>query len=88
MDLTKIRDRIDEIDTELVKLLCDRMEITKEVAAYKKENNMPVLDRGRELAILDKVGKLAGEDMAQYVRNIYEDIFTQSKSLQRIILNK
>ena len=44
LDLGEIRNRIDHIDRKLVELIEERMEIVKEVALYKKENGMKILE--------------------------------------------
>ncbi|MBQ2720656.1 MAG: chorismate mutase, partial [Clostridia bacterium] len=43
MDLSEIRKKIDEIDSKLLPLFLERMNLSAEVAAYKKANNLPVL---------------------------------------------
>ena len=48
LDLGEIRNMIDHIDRKLVELIEERLEIVKEVALYKKENNMKIFDRKRE----------------------------------------
>ena len=56
MNLEQSRKTIDEIDSQLTKLFAERMSCAAEIAAYKKENNLPVLDAGRErqkLAAID-----------------------------------
>ena len=40
MDLNELRNKIDTIDTELVRLFSERMEIAGMVADYKKANNL------------------------------------------------
>ena len=45
MDLTQIRDEINRVDDQLVKLFVERMELASQVAAYKKEHNMPIYHR-------------------------------------------
>ena len=42
-DLLKYRNRIDEIDDEIVKLFLERIDISKDVADYKIKNGKPVL---------------------------------------------
>ena len=42
MDLTEIRQEIDGIDQELVRLFCARMNLSAQVADYKKANNLPI----------------------------------------------
>lgn len=53
-DLNECREEIDRIDTDLVRLFEERMNVVQEVAAYKKAHNMPVLDSSREQKVIDK----------------------------------
>ena len=53
-DLKESRRIIDEIDDQLIKLFEKRMETVSEVAAYKLENGMNVLDSKREEDILNR----------------------------------
>ena len=48
MDITELRQQIDTIDDQLVSLVGQRMEIAAQIAAYKRENNLPILVPGRE----------------------------------------
>lgn len=82
MDLTEIRNKIDETDDELVKLFLQRMELAKSVADYKKENNVGVMNTGREREILNRVVDMSG-DMAGYARVLYGTLFDLSRSWQR-----
>lgn len=82
MELNELRADIDRIDKELVRLFCERMQVSAGVAEYKRENNMPVLDPVRERALLTKVASLAGEDKAQYTRILYESILALSRAHQ------
>ena len=45
LDLQEIRGRIDALDARLVELLCERMQLSAEVAEYKRQKGMAVLDR-------------------------------------------
>ena len=51
MDLNEIRNQIDRVDSEILKLFLERMRLGEEVAAYKKDNALPVLNRAREREI-------------------------------------
>jgi len=82
MDLKELREQIDEIDEQIVKLFCDRMAISSSVARYKAENSLPVLDASRERAKLAEVSRLAGEDMEGYVRTLYNTVFDLSRAEQ------
>ena len=48
MNLSDYRERLDRIDTELLRLFSERMEIASEIGLYKKQNALPLLDRARE----------------------------------------
>lgn len=54
-DLEEIRREIDDLDTELVRLLCRRMDCSLQVAAYKKAQGLPVLNQAREQQVLEAV---------------------------------
>jgi len=82
MDLTQLRNQIDNIDSELVRLFCARMDISAKVADYKKENGLPIYVPARERAILQDVAEKAGPDMANYTRVLYSMLFELSRSYQ------
>ena len=60
MDLTQLRSQIDEIDDEIVKLFCRRMDVAAQVADYKKANHLPIFMPGREREKLQDVAEKAG----------------------------
>ena len=82
MDLTGIRQEIDGIDQELVRLFCARMNLSAQVADYKKANNLPIFVPARERAILQKVAQMAGPEMENYTRVLYSMLFELSRSYQ------
>lgn len=82
MDLTQLRDEIDQIDSELVRLFCQRMDVAAKVADYKKEHNLPIAHPGREREVLQKVANLAGDEMSDYSRVLYSMIFELSRGYQ------
>ena len=81
-DLSIIREKINNIDNQLVDLWKNRMELCLSVAEYKKENNLPVLDANRERELLDRVAGLAGDNLDVYSRVLYETIMSISRSYQ------
>lgn len=82
MSLDALREKINAVDAKLVPLLCERMALSGEVAAYKQKKGIPVLDEARERAILDKVSAMAAEGCEQPIRSLYASIFDTSRSLQ------
>ena len=55
MNLQELREKIDEVDGQLVQLIEQRMDIAGQIADYKKENHLPVLDAAREREKLARV---------------------------------
>ena len=82
MELSEIRQQIDGIDQELVRLFCQRMNLSAQVADYKKANNLPIFVPARERAILQKVAEMAGPEMENYTRVLYSMLFELSRSYQ------
>ncbi len=87
MDIQELRKQINDIDNEIVELFNKRMNVSLEVAKYKIENSMPVLDKSRERAILDTVGKKSAPEIENYTRLLYSDIFNFSRAYQHEIIN-
>ncbi len=54
-DMKKLREQIDRIDKQILKLYEERMDVVKAIGEYKMENNLPVYDAAREDAKLDDV---------------------------------
>ena len=82
MDLKELRNEIDKIDDELVKLFVRRMEIAAQVAAYKKENNLPIFVPARESEKLADIADKAGPEMADYAKSLYMLLFELSRAHQ------
>ena len=88
--LNILRQQIDELDNRLMELLTKRMRISREIAAYKKEHNMAVVQTARYSEILDKraaQGVLCGMD-ADFIKSIYEHIHEESVRQQMEFMNK
>ena len=82
MTIQELRERIDGIDTELVRLYNERMETAREIGRYKRENHLPVLDTERERELLNRVGALAGEENEHGVRAMFSLLMDRSRTSQ------
>ena len=51
--LEQARTQIDAIDREMAKLYEARLDAVKDVIAYKIENDLPILDSGREQVVIE-----------------------------------
>ena len=82
MDLKDLRNEIDEIDDELVKLFTKRMDVATRIADVKKEKSLPIFVPAREREKLLDVSEKAGPEMANYTRVLYSMLFELSRSHQ------
>lgn len=51
-ELDLLRIKINKIDTKLVELFKERLEVSREIGKFKKENNLPIFDEKREREIV------------------------------------
>ena len=82
LNLQEIRTQLDQIDDQMTVLFAKRMNLVTEVAAYKKEKGLPILDTGREREIVNRVTLEAGKDLEQYTKMLYQTIFNVSRAYQ------
>lgn len=85
-----LRSQIDECDNSLLDILAKRMRISREIATYKREHNMTVVQATRYNEIFDKRGAqgvLCGMS-DEFVRTIFERIHEESVRQQLEVINK
>ena len=51
-ELEQLRRKLDSIDSELLRLYTERMEASRLIGAYKRENGLPVFDPEREAEVI------------------------------------
>ena len=86
MDLQDLRHQIDRIDDELIRLFQERMDVSVEVAHYKKQNNIPVYDSARERQKLYDLSSKVKEGREACITSLYSLLFELSRSEQERIL--
>lgn len=83
LNLDEIRKKINAIDEKLVVLFEERMETVSEVAAYKKQRNMKILDSSREQEVIARaVSQLHNKNLETYLRFFMDDLMTLSRQYQ------
>ncbi|MFZ2446818.1 MAG: prephenate dehydratase [Syntrophobacteraceae bacterium] len=82
-DLLKIRDDIDRVDSDLLRLLSKRMELATEVGRIKASKGLPLFHPEREELIFQRLAQMnPGPLTEQSLRSIYREIFAASRLLQ------
>ena len=84
-NLEEIRKEISAINDEMLALFVKRMELSAQVAAYKKANGLPILDRKREEAILQKVADNTTDEFRQFALEFFRNMMDLSKEYQETL---
>jgi chorismate mutase len=74
--LEELRNEVDAIDEELVRLIAKRLRIVREIARFKVENGIKLLDTQREFKVVEKVKRLSQELGVdpEYIETIFKII--------------
>ncbi len=87
MELTECREKLDKIDTQIVALFEERMQISEEVAAYKAAHDLPVLDAKREAQKLEAIRNLVKDPAnREEAVKLFEKIMELSRNRQEQII--
>lgn len=82
MELKDYRDQIDQIDDEIVRLFQQRMDVAAQIAAYKKEHDLPIMQASREREKLADLSGKTREELQSYLRVLYSLLFELSRTYQ------
>ena len=82
--ILELREQIDNLDEEIIKLLKQRMEISKYVGRLKEKLDIPVEDKKREDEIINRLTQQVGKNLSeeQLIR-IFTAVFKSSKQVQK-----
>ncbi len=82
MEMTEIREKIDRIDDQFLKLFLDRMELSRQIAEVKARDGLPILNKERERQILRDVADKSGE-YELYSHRLFSTVLELSRTFQR-----
>ena len=88
MELSDYRKRLDEIDEEILHLFTERMDIAVEIASWKQENSLPVLDARREKEKLQQIEEMSDPELSDYSFTLFSMLMELSRSRQNRILHR
>lgn len=81
--LTELRNEIDHIDYEIIKLLEKRFGVVKDIKKYKTQKKLSREDLQRESQILSRIHEIIEDDSClKNLESVYKAIFTESKKVQ------
>ena len=85
MSLEKLREEIDQLDQDLLKILSKRKETIKKISQIKQVTNLPLKDLIREREMFTQREQLAQEYNLnpQFIENLFKLIINQSIKEQK-----
>lgn len=87
LTLQSLREEIDRIDEELVRLLDRRARCAVIIGRFKRERGMPIYEPAREAAVIARAralnGRLEGPLDEQAIGRLYERIMDEARRIQR-----
>lgn len=82
MDITQLRQQIDQVDRQLLQLFTQRMDISSQIADYKKAHDLPIFDPTREREKLTDVASRVQPELESAAKVLYSLLFELSRSYQ------
>lgn len=87
--LEELRLEIDNVDKKIVELFEKRMEIVSNVAKYKIENKLAIVNNSREEEVIKKNSDyLKNKDLQSYLRKFFVNLMNLSKDYQNEKINE
>ena len=80
--LETFRREIDSIDAQIFDLFEQRIAVAKQIGAYKKEQDLAVLDSSREDAKRDQVKASVSNELEPYALELLEVLMKAAKAVQ------
>ena len=87
--MEKMRQQINQLDDELMQILCQRMKIAEKIGQYKKDNDITILQTNRWNSILERAF-LQGEKLGlskEFITKYFDAVHMESISHQNKIMN-
>ncbi|SDK46437.1 chorismate mutase [Alkalibacterium thalassium] len=88
-ELDQCREEIDLIDQQLTALFEKRMETVLKVGEYKKAHDLPILDAGREEAVIKKnIQRLSNPAFHRELSDFYQALMAITKETQQRLMDE
>lgn len=84
-DLDIYRNQINNIDSQIIKLIAERNNVSLNVGEYKKQHDLPIYVPEREAKLKEDHTRLAEENKVSpdMINEIFDIIINNSKNLQK-----
>lgn len=88
-ELGEYRRRVDEVDSQLIRLLAERFRITLEIGFYKAANRLPPVDLVRQHEQIDRLRELARSEgldpefCERFVHLVMDEVIANHRNIAR-----
>ena len=84
--MNEVRAKINAVDKQMMDLFKERMALSEEVARIKKENNIALVDSGREAQVIARAIEITGEELKEETTILVQTLMDLSKAWQKKVL--
>lgn len=82
-NLEEIRSRIDEVDAQMTSLFEQRMELVREIFAYKTAHGLTIVDPSREEEVIrQNATRITDSDIREFYVNFQREVLSLSRDWQ------
>ena len=86
-DLNEYRKVINKLDNEIIDIIKQRMKVSIKIGKHKKDNNIKVLNTGREEEVIDNIIKHNNVDKdlcleEEFIKELWTSLMNYSKKIQ------
>lgn len=86
-ELKELRNNIDQVDETIRKAFIERMRLVERIAIIKMNQDVPVYDASRELAVIKaNLDQVQDDEMKHYYEQVLDKIMQVSKEYQKALI--
>ena len=87
--LQAARKVISEVDRDMARLFMKRMEAVRDIAAYKREKGLPILDAAQERVVIERnLSYIDNDELRELYIQFLRQVMEVSKAYQRRLMTK
>ncbi len=87
--LQAARKVIGEVDRDMARLFMKRMEAVRDIAAYKREKGLPILDAAQERVVIERnLSYINNDELRELYVQFLRQVMEVSKAYQRRLMTK
>ena len=87
MELNDYRKQLDQLDEQILELFTRRMNIASDIAAWKQDHSLPVLDARREKEKLQQIAEMSDPELSDYSTTLFSLLLELSRCRQNRLIH-